>query len=72
MLLGFPGSTSGEEPTCQCRGQKGHGFNPWTGKMTWRGTATHSSILAWRISWTEKPGQLQSMSFKESYMSEET
>ena len=23
--------------------------------------ATCSSILAWRISWTEKPGQLQSM-----------
>ena len=23
--------------------------------------ATHSSILAWRIPWTEKPGELQSM-----------
>ena len=23
--------------------------------------ATHSSILAWRISWTEEPGGLQSM-----------
>ena len=23
--------------------------------------ATHSSILAWRIPWTEKPGWLQSM-----------
>ena len=23
-------------------------------------TATHSSILAWRIPWTEKPGGLQS------------
>ena len=23
--------------------------------------ATHSSILAWRISWTEEPGQLQSV-----------
>ena len=22
---------------------------------------THSSILAWRISWTEEPGELQSM-----------
>jgi len=22
--------------------------------------ATHSSILAWRIPWTEKPGRLQS------------
>ena len=24
-------------------------------------TATHSSILAWRIPWTEKPGGLESM-----------
>ena len=24
------------------------------------GTATHSSILAWRIPWTEEPGRLQS------------
>jgi len=23
------------------------------------GMATHSSILAWRVSWTEKPGGLQ-------------
>ena len=25
------------------------------------GMATHSSILAWRIPWTEKPGSLQLM-----------
>ena len=25
------------------------------------GMATHSSILAWRIPWTEEPGRLQSM-----------
>ena len=25
------------------------------------GTATHSSVLAWRIPWTEEPGRLQSM-----------
>ena len=25
------------------------------------GVATHSSILAWRILWTEEPGGLQSM-----------
>ena len=25
------------------------------------GTATHSSILAWRIPWTEEPGRLQSI-----------
>ena len=23
-----------------------------------KGTATHSSILAWRIPWTEEPGRL--------------
>ena len=26
-----------------------------------RGMATHSSILAWRIPWTEEPGRLQPM-----------
>ena len=26
-----------------------------------KGMATHSSILAWRIPWTEEPGMLQSM-----------
>ena len=25
------------------------------------GMAAHSSILAWRITWTEEPGRLQSM-----------
>ena len=28
--------------------------------------ATHSSILAWEIPWTEEPGQLQSMGHNES------
>ena len=31
-----------------------------------KGTATHSSILAWRIPWTEEPGRPQSMNHKES------
>ena len=31
-----------------------------------RGTATHSSILAWRIPWTEEPGGIQSMRSQES------
>ena len=26
-----------------------------------KGIATHPSILAWRIPWTEEPGRLQSM-----------
>ena len=28
--------------------------------------ATHSSILAWEISWTEEPGSLQSMGLQNS------
>ena len=34
-------------------------------------TATHSSILAWRIPWTEEPGRLQSMGLQESGTTEE-
>ena len=30
------------------------------------GMAIHSSTLAWRIPWTEKPGGLQSMGHNES------
>ena len=26
-----------------------------------KGMATHSNILAWKISWTEEPGRVQSM-----------
>ena len=38
----------------------------WVQSLGWEdlleeGMATHSSILAWRISWTEEPGGLQSM-----------
>ena len=29
---------------------------------------THSSILTWEISWTEKPGRLQSMGLQKSQM----
>ena len=53
---GFPGSASGEEPACRRRRYKRHRFNPLE-----EGLAIHSSILAWRIPWTEEPGRLQSM-----------
>ena len=38
----------------------------WVQSLGWKdplekGMATHSSILAWKISWTEKPGGLQSI-----------
>ena len=35
-IMGFKGSASGKEPTCQCRRHKRHRFNPWFGKMPWR------------------------------------
>ena len=31
-----------------------------------KGVATHSSILAWRIPWTEEPGGLESMGSQKS------
>ena len=34
--------------------------------------ATHSSILAWRIPWTEEPGGLQSMGLQQQDMTEVT
>ena len=33
---GLPSGVSGEEPICQCRRCKRHGFNPWVGKILWR------------------------------------
>ena len=35
-----------------------------------KGMATHSSIFAWRIPWTEEPGRLQSMGPQKSDMTE--
>ena len=36
-----------------------------------KGMAVHSSILAWRIPWTEEPGGLQLMGHKESDTTEQ-
>ena len=36
------------------------------------GLATHSSILAWRIPWTEEPGGLQSIESQRGDMAEAT
>ena len=37
------------------------GLIPGLERSPGEGMTTHSSILAWRIPWTEKPGGLQSM-----------
>ena len=65
-IFGLPGGASGKEHTCQCR---------WTWEMwVWflaqedslgKEVATHSSILVWRIPWTEEPGGLYSVGHKE-------
>ena len=37
------------------------GFAPWIGRSPEKEMATYSSILAWRIPWTEEPGGPQSL-----------
>ena len=62
--MGFSGShlSDKKKSTCQCSRHRRCRFNPWSRKILWRrkGQATHSSILAWMIPWTEESGRLQS------------
>ena len=55
LSLDFPGSSDGKESTCNVGNL---GLTPWLGKSPGEGNAAHSSILAWRIPWTEEPGRL--------------
>ena len=54
-----------KESTCQCRRHDRLRFNRWVRKRRKfpleEEMATHSGILAWRISWIEEPGGLQSI-----------
>ena len=48
----------------------------WIQSLGWedpleKGMATHSSILVWRIPWTEKPGGLQSVRSQRVDMTEQ-
>ena len=61
QIRGFPGGTTGKEPACQFRRHRDGGSIPGSGRSLEEGMATHSSILAWRIPWTEEPGGLQSI-----------
>ena len=50
-------------------------WETWVQSLDWEDpleneTTTHSSILAWRIPWTEEPGGLQPMGSQESDMTE--
>ena len=65
MLLIFleelPRQLSGKEPACPGRRLRRDGFLSWVGKSPLEEeTVTHSSILAWKIPWTEKSGRLYS------------
>ena len=56
--MGFPGGSDGKEYACSAGDPS---LTPGSGDPLEKGMATHSSILAWRIPWTEEPGGLQSM-----------
>ena len=51
-MIKNPPTNAGDETQPHSLGQE----DPLENKM-----ATHSSILAWEISWTQEPGRLQSM-----------
>ena len=58
-LLGKPQWPKGWRICLQCRRPV---LNPWVRKIPWRWEGlTYSSILAWKIPWTEDAGGLQSM-----------
>ena len=56
--MSFPGGSDGKESACDMRDPS---LIPGWKDSLEKGMATHSSILAWRIPWTEEPGKLQSM-----------
>ena len=50
-----------KNPLANARRCKRYGFSPWVRKIPLEeGMTTHSSIIAWRILWTEEPSRLQS------------
>ena len=55
--MGFPG---GSEVKASASNAGDLGSIPGSGRSPGEGNGNHSSILAWRIPWTEKPGRLQS------------
>ena len=61
-LKGFPGSSSGKEPTCQSRRHKRHRLDPWVRKIPWRRAQQPTLVfLPGESPWTEEPGRLQFM-----------
>ena len=50
-----------EESACSVGDARDMGSIPELGRSLEQEIATHSSILAWKISWTEEPGGLWSL-----------
>ena len=61
LFWGFPGGASGKEPVCHCRRLKTRIWFLRLEDPLEKEMAVHSSILAWRIPWTDEPGRPQSM-----------
>jgi len=61
MLLGLPWWLSGKRICLQCRRCWSVGSIPRLEDLMEEEMATHSSILAWEMPWTEEPGGPQSM-----------
>ena len=59
------GGTSGKESTCQCRRHRDSVGSLGQEDPLQEEMASHSSILARKILWTEEPGGPQSMGVKE-------
>ena len=57
LHLGFPGGSVSKEPACNA-GDAGSVPDLGRKDPLEKGMATHSSILSWRILWTEEPGRL--------------
>ena len=53
VYIGLPRWHSGKESTRHCRRCKSSGFDPWVRKIPWRKKWQPTSILAWKIPWTE-------------------
>ena len=66
--MGFSGGSDSKESACNVGDS---GSIPGSGRSPTKEMETHSSILAWRIPWTEVSGGLQSMGRKESNMTEQ-
>ena len=57
-IPGFSGGSVVKTPPTRAEA-RGGGFDPWVGKIPWRKKmAICSSILAWKIPWTEESGGL--------------